>query len=95
MILHNGQINKENILNGSYASSTSASQNNANIKDNTTIENSGTSNINQNEEYTRNFKGNQGISATYQAMIKQFRQNIISVEKTIIKELEPCFMGLY
>lgn len=47
------------------------------------------------ESYTRNFKGNQGITATYQAMIKQFRENIIAVDKDIINELQTLFMGLY
>lgn len=44
------------------------------------------------EDYTRNFKGNQGISATYQAMIKQFRENIRAVDYEIITELQPLFM---
>ena len=90
-----GRINKEDILNGSYASSASTSENSNNIQDTTNVKNNGTSNTNQNEEYIRNFKGNQGITASYQAMIKQFRNNIMAIEKNIIKELEPCFMGLY
>lgn len=88
-----GQISKTNILNGTYASSTSASESESNITDTTSTNSSGTSQ-NQ-EEYTRHFKGNQGISATYPAMIKQFRENIRAVDYEIILELNQLFMGLY
>lgn len=88
-----GQINKQAILNGTYASNTSASESDTNINDNT---NSSSDSSNQNKEfYTRHLKGNQGISATYQAMIKQFRENIISVDKEIIDELNILFMGIF
>lgn len=86
-----GQISKQAILNGSYASNTSASETESQINDETNT----TSNMENKEEYTRHFKGNQGISASYQAMIKQFRENIVSVDKDIIKELQTLFMGLY
>lgn len=88
-----GEINKENILNGNYATNTSASETESNITDET---NTTSSLINKNkEEFTRHLKGNQGISATYQAMIKQFRENIVSVDREIINELQTLFMGLY
>lgn len=88
-----GEINKENILNGNYATNTSASETESNIKDET---NTTSSLTNKNkEEFTRHLKGNQGISATYQAMIKQFRENIVSVDREIINELQTLFMGLY
>lgn len=90
-----GQIDKQSILNGSYATSTNASETSSNIKDSTTTKSSGTGNSSTEEEYTRNFKGNQGISATYQAMIKQFRENIVSIDADIIRELNTLFMGLY
>lgn len=84
-----GQINKTDILNGKYASGTTASENAVNINDNTN------QNQNSEEHYLKTFKGNQGISATYQAMIKQFRENIVAVDKEIIEKLEVLFMGLY
>lgn len=84
-----GQINKTDILNGKYASGTTASENAVNIKDNTN------QNQNSEEHYLKKFKGNQGISATYQAMIKQFRENIVAVDKEIIERLNVLFMGLY
>lgn len=88
-----GQIDKNEILKGKYASNVNASETGSNINGNTQT-NSNTSQNNE-EKYTRHFKGNQGISATYQAMIKQFRENIVAVDRDIIKELNNLFMGLY
>lgn len=90
-----GQIDKQQILSGKYASTTNASQTESQIQDSTNTTSSGSGNSETNEEYTRNFKGNQGISATYQAMIKQFRENIVSIDRDIINELNTLFMGLY
>ena len=84
-----GQINKQNILNGSYASSTSANENEADITDRTTTEG------NVNEEYTKRVKGNSGVSATAQKMVLQYRENIIAIDRKIIKELNILFMGLF
>ena len=88
-----GQIDKKEILKGKYSSNVNASETGSNINGNTNT-NSNTSQNNE-EQYTRHFKGNQGISATYQAMIKQFRENIVAVDRDIIKELNNLFMGLY
>ena len=84
-----GQISKAGILHGDYASSTSANENEANITDKTTTEG------NTKENYTKNVKGNSGVSATAQKMILQYRENIIAIDKKIIKELNILFMGLY
>ena len=84
-----GQISKAGILHGDYASSTSANENQANITDKTTTEG------NTKENYTKNVKGNSGVSATAQKMILQYRENIIAIDKKIIKELNILFMGLY
>lgn len=82
-----GQINKNDILKGKYASSTAANEN----------VNSGTSTTDSDgrEEYVKTTKGNSGVSATSQAMIKQYRDVIRAVNTEIIYELEPLFMGLY
>lgn len=88
-----GQINKNEILQGKFASNVSASESDSSITDNTNTNSSGTSK--NKEEYTRHLKGNQGISATYQAMIKQFRDNIRAVDYEIITELNPLFMALF
>jgi hypothetical protein len=84
-----GQINKESILAGQYASNTGASETDSNIHD--TSSNSNTTD----ETYTKRVKGNSGVSATSQKMIEQYRQNIIAIDEQIIKELGKLFMGLY
>lgn len=84
-----GKINKQNILNGEYASNTGASETESNITDNTTNSN------NTDETYTKKVKGNSGVSATAQKMIEQYRQNIIAIDERIINELDKLFMGLY
>lgn len=82
-----GQIDKNEILKGKYASSTGANENS----------NQGSSSTDSSgrEEYVKTTKGNSGVSATSQAMIKQYRDVIRAVNTEIIYELEPLFMGLY
>ena len=86
-----GQVNKQSILAGSYATSTAASENESSINDEVNT----TSNSNNEEEYVKRVKGNSGVSATAQKMIEQYRQNIIAIDSEIIKELNILFMGLY
>lgn len=88
-----GEITKTNILRGNYASSTGASENE--ITDETTNESTSSGTGNTQEDYTKTIKGNSGVSATAQKMIEQYRDNIISIDKDIIKELNILFMGLY
>ena len=80
-----GQISKSAILQGSYASSTNANEN----------EVSSSSGSDTTEDYTKHMKGNSGVSATAQKMIEQYRNNIRAIDKEIIEKLEPLFMGLY
>lgn len=82
-----GQISKSDILNGSYASSTGANENTNSVTDNST--NQGT------EQYTKTTRGNSGVSATAQKMIQQYRDNIIMINRDIIKDIETLFMGIY
>lgn len=82
-----GEINKNEILSGKYATSTGANENSSN---GTT-----TTDSNGREEYVKTTKGNSGVSATSQAMIKQYRDVIRAVNTEIIYELEPLFMGIY
>jgi len=82
-----GQINKTAILSGQYASNTAAGEN----ESSTTAEDS----TSGTEEFTRHVKGNRGISATYQAMIKQYRDNIITIYNDIINDLNDLFMGIW
>lgn len=76
-----GEINKEDILAGNFASSTQGGESANNSQ---TLETSST-----------NTKGNSGVSATAQKMIEQYRQNIRAIDYEIIKELNSLFMGLY
>ena len=84
-----GQINKTDILNGTYASGTNASESESSINDSTEASN------NTEENYTKRVKGNSGVSATAQKMVEQFRQNIRAIDYEIIQELEDLFMIIY
>ena len=88
-----GQVNKENILQGKYASTTSANENEISDETNSSTTSNATSE-NQ-EEYTKRIKGNSGVSATAQKMVEQYRQNIRPLEKEIIERLNVLFMNLY
>lgn len=82
-----GQISKSTILAGRYATSTAAGEN----ESSTTAEDS----TSGTEQFTRRVKGNRGISATYQAMIKQYRENILTIYNDIINDLNDLFMGIW
>lgn len=82
-----GQISKNAILQGNYASSTGANESENNVNDSS--ETSGT------QDYTKRIKGNSGISATAQKMIEQYRQNIIMINRDIIKDVGTLFMSIY
>lgn len=86
-----GQLNKQEILNGKYASNTNASETESSITDNTDTK----SNSNTKEKFTHHEQGNKGVLDSYQKMIIQYRQTIYAVDETIIKELNKLFMGLY
>lgn len=88
-----GQITKENILGGSYASNTGASETESSITDSSS--NSTSSDEEGNETYSKKIKGKTGSYDTVQRLIKQYRENIISIDEQIIKELDKLFMGLY
>ena len=78
-----GRVTKTDILAGNYASSTSGN------------ETSSTGNSEGSENYTKRTKGNSGISATAQALLKQYRDNIRAIDKDIIKDLNILFMSLF
>ena len=78
-----GQISKANILAGKYASNTSAND----IDDTTSTSGS--------ESYTKRTRGNSGISATAQKMVQQYRDNIIMIDRDIIRDLGSLFMSIY
>lgn len=82
-----GQISKAAILAGSYASSTGASEGTSHSEDEreTTGSNS----------YTRRQLGNSGSLTTAQALVRDYRKNIIMINKDIIDDLSSLFMRIY
>ena len=83
-----GQINKNEILNGTYASSTTGNETENESQDFST--NTGTGN----EHYTKNTNGNSG-GTTSQRMIQLYRDNIRAINTEIVYALESLFMGIY
>ena len=88
-----GQISKQALLGGSYASQTNASETESEIKDNTTTENQGTSNTV--ETFTRHEEGDNGVIITNQRLVKEYREIIVAIDEEIINELNCLFMGIY
>lgn len=84
-----GEIDKNEILQGKYASSTSATENESQMTDESKVDGNGS------EHYEKRTKGNSGVSATAQKMIEQYRDNIRAINTEIIYRLEPLFMGIY
>lgn len=83
-----GQISKTAILQGNYASSTGANESENTMNDSSNTEGSG------NEHYEKRTVGNSG-SATSQKMVEQYRQNIIMINRDIIKDVGVLFMSVY
>lgn len=84
-----GQISKSAILQGNYASSTGANESENTMNDSSNTEGSG------NEHYEKRTVGNSGVSATSQKMVEQYRQNIIMINRDIIKDVGVLFMSVY
>lgn len=88
-----GQISKQNILNGAYASNTNASETESTIQDNTTT--SSNTESNTIEKFTRHEEGDNGVIITNQRLVKEYREIIVAIDEEIINELNKLFMGLY
>ena len=84
-----GQISKSAILGGSYASNTTATENEVASG---TYSSSSSNNL---ENYIKRVKGNSGVSATAQKMIEQYRNNIRAIDREIIEKLSKLFMCIY
>lgn len=84
-----GQINKSDILAGNYATTTQGNEANTTVNDNSN------STVNTTDDYTKKTRGNTGITATAQAMIKQYRNIIIMINRDIINDLSTLFMGVF
>lgn len=81
-----GQISKDAILRGDYATSTSANEGDNNVTSNST------NNGNGNEHYTRTTEGNTG--RTMQELVDEYRRNIRAIDTEIVYALEPLFMSI-
>ena len=88
-----GQINKQSILNGAYASQTNASETESEIQDETETQSTGSSNTV--EHYTHSMKGDNGVIVTNQYLVREFRELATSIDLEIINELSTLFMGIY
>lgn len=88
-----GQINKQNILEGAYASQTNASETESIINDITNTESTGNSNTI--ERFTKHEEGDNGVIITNQRLIKEYREIIVAIDEEIINELNSLFIGLY
>ena len=86
-------ITKQNLNTGAYASSINQSETSTNINDSTNTFSNGNSNTL--EKYTHSMKGDNGVIVTNEYLIREYRENIIAVDKEVIDELNPLFMGLY
>lgn len=84
-----GQISKDAILSGSYASNTQAGESTSSSSDTTDTSSQSI------EQSSKTTKGNSGVSATAQKMIEQYRDNIRAINREIIEELNILFMGLF
>lgn len=101
-----GQINKNEILNGKYASTTSANSNENSINDTTnssssnnltnseTRENIENSNGNENENYIRK-KSGYDLKMTTMEKIQEFRKTIQNYNLQIIEDCNSLFFALY
>lgn len=88
-----GNINKQDILNGKYATFTQGNDNDITNTNDTT---SGTTtDTNDQSDYVKKVKGNSGVSATAQRMVAQYRDNIRAIDREIIEKLNKHFMAIY
>ena len=80
-----GQIDKQEIMSGKYASSTTGTESNTNSN----------ANSNNTSDSTKTVRGNSGVSATAQKMVLQYRDNIRAIDREIIEKVNDLFMGIY
>lgn len=87
-----GQISKTNILNGEYATSTSANEN----TNTSSITDTSTSSTNGTNKTTETLtKSNSGNNRSKQELLLEYRKTIINIDEMILKELNDLFFGLW
>ena len=79
------RITLEAIKTGEYASSTSGTETKNDITDHSA----------STQDYVRKQRGNSGTLTTAQKLVQQYRENIIMIDRDIIKDLESLFMQIY
>lgn len=79
------RITLESIKTGEYASSTSGTETSNSITDHSQAS----------QDYTRTQRGNSGTLTTAQKLVQQYRENIIMIDRDIIRDLESLFMQIY
>lgn len=95
-----GQINKENILNGTYASSTSANENENRIEDSTeasssnAISNNDSTNGSSEDVYEK-IKSGYDLKMTNADKLLNFRKSIENYNLQIIEDLNSLFFALF
>ena len=82
-------INKDEILQGKYASQTNGSETETSVNGNTT------SSSNTVETLTHHEQGNKGVLDSYQKMLVDYRKSLVAVDTRIIEKLNSLFMGIY
>lgn len=80
-----GRINKQAILNGDFASSTSANEGDS--------ENITTGNSKNSNEYVKTISGNQKKSQI--EMLQEYQRNVMAIDKEIIDRASSLFMNIY
>lgn len=75
-----GQINKSQILNGDYASSTDGNEGTANSTGSDT---------------THNKSNSTGRNRSEIMLLREYRENIVMINREIINDLADLFMGIY
>lgn len=75
-----GQINKSQILNGDYASDTDATENQTNTQGN---------------DETHNTSKSWGHNRSQVQLLREYRQNILMINREIVEDLAQLFIGIY
>ena len=75
-----GQINKTEILNGTYASDTDGSENQTNTKG---------------SDESHNASKSWGRNRSQVMLLREYRENIIMINREIVEDLADLFIGIY
>lgn len=75
-----GQINKTEILNGTYASDTDGSENQTNTQGN---------------DESHNTSKSWGHNKSQVMLLREYRENIIMINREIVEDLADLFIGIY